>query len=139
MNSRKNPKIGELADNIRTVVERVISEGADVQMAGRLLGILDCIASSTQVARERGYVRPTVDDSMSLTVRGGRHPVLETTLTDTTFVPNDVVLGGEEARIIILTGPNMAGKSTWLRMTALLAIMAQAGSLDRRASCRERV
>ena len=111
----------------RTVVERVISEGADVQMAGRLLGILDCVASSAQVARERGYIRPTVDDSMSLTVRGGRHPVLETTLTDATFVPNDVVLGGEEARIIILTGPNMAGKSTWLRMTALLAIMAQAG------------
>ena len=59
----------------RAVVERVISEGADIQMTGRLLGILDCAASSAQVARERGYVRPTVDDSMALTVRGGRHPV----------------------------------------------------------------
>jgi DNA mismatch repair protein MutS len=64
---------------------------------------------------------------MGLTIRGGRHPVLETTLTDTSFVPNDVLLGGENARVIILTGPNMAGKSTWLRMTALLSIMAQAG------------
>ena len=111
----------------RAVVERVISEGADIQMTGRLLGILDCAASSAQVARERGYVRPTVDDSMTLTVRGGRHPVLEATLTDATFVPNDVVLGGDAARIVILTGPNMAGKSTWLRMAALLAVMAQAG------------
>ena len=74
-------------------------------MTGRLLGILDCAASSAQVARERGYVRPTVDDSMALTVRGGRHPVLEATLTDATFVPNDVVLGGDAARIVILTGP----------------------------------
>ena len=65
-----------------------------------------------QVARERGYVRPTVDDSMALAVRGGRHPVLEATLTDATFVPNDVMLGGDAARIVILTGPNMAGKST---------------------------
>ena len=111
----------------QAVVERVISEGADIQMTGRLLGILDCAASSAQVARERGYVRPTVDDSMALTVRGGRHPVLEATLTDATFVPNDVVLGGDAARIVILTGPNMAGKSTWLRMAALLAVMAQAG------------
>ena len=111
----------------RAVVERVISEGADIQMTGRLLGILDCAASSAQVARKRGYVRPTVDDSMALTVRGGRHPVLEATLTDATFVPNDVVLGGDAARIVILTGPNMAGKSTWLRMAALLAVMAQAG------------
>lgn len=115
------------AELYRGVVERVIADGADIQMAGRLLGILDCAASSAQVARERGYVRPTVDDSMGLTIRGGRHPVLETTLTDATFVPNDVVLGGDEARIVILTGPNMAGKSTWLRMTALLAVMAQAG------------
>ena len=111
----------------QAVVERVISEGAGIQMTGRLLGILDCAASSAQVARERGYVRPTVDDSMALTVRGGRHPVLEATLTDATFVPNDVVLGGDAARIVILTGPNMAGKSTWLRMAALLAVMAQAG------------
>lgn len=109
------------------VVERVVSEGAGLQMTGRLLGILDCLASCAAVARERNYTRPTVDESMGLTIRGGRHPVLETTLTDTTFVPNDVRLGGENARVIILTGPNMAGKSTWLRMTALLSIMAQAG------------
>ena len=109
------------------VVERVVAEGAGLQMTGRLLGILDCLASCASVARERGYTRPTVDESMGLTIRGGRHPVLETTLTDTSFVPNDVLLGGENARVIILTGPNMAGKSTWLRMTALLSIMAQAG------------
>ncbi|MBR1673120.1 MAG: DNA mismatch repair protein MutS [Fretibacterium sp.] len=115
------------------VVEHVVLEGADLQMTGRLLGVLDCLASCAAVARERSYVRPAVDESMKLTIRGGRHPVLETALTDTSFVPNDVHLGegapeGEQdARVIILTGPNMAGKSTWLRMTALLSIMAQAG------------
>ena len=109
------------------VVERVVEEGAALQMTGRLLGILDCLTSCGSIARERNYTRPRVDESMELTIRGGRHPVLETTLTDTTFVPNDVRLGGENARVIILTGPNMAGKSTWLRMTALLSIMAQAG------------
>ncbi|MCR4817736.1 MAG: DNA mismatch repair protein MutS [Fretibacterium sp.] len=109
------------------VVERVIAEGAGLQLAGRLLGILDCLTSCASIARERGYTRPAVNESMGLTIRGGRHPVLEATLTDTSFVPNDVLLGGENARVIILTGPNMAGKSTWLRMTALLSIMAQAG------------
>ncbi|MDR2136731.1 MAG: DNA mismatch repair protein MutS, partial [Synergistaceae bacterium] len=140
----------------RDLVERVIACALDLQLLGRLLGLLDCVGSFSRVARERGYVKPRVNGSRGLEIRGGRHPVLETTLSDSSFVPNDVMLGtarekkdekdekdekedGERehkeenqnennARIIILTGPNMAGKSTWLRMTALLAIMAQAGS-----------
>ena len=116
------------AELYQGIVERVTGEGEALQMAGRLLGILDCAASGAAVARKRNYARPVVDESARLEIRGGRHPVLEAALTDSQFVPNDVTLGGEDgARIVILTGPNMAGKSTWLRMTALIAIMAQAG------------
>ena len=125
---------GEIAriesELFREIVEHVIARGMDLQMLGRILGLLDCAASLARVARERGYIKPEVNASLGLRIKGGRHPVIETTLSDTPFVPNDVTLGdsGEPPRIIILTGPNMAGKSTWLRMTALLAIMAQAGS-----------
>ena len=118
------------AELYQDVVERTLQDGAGLQMTGRLLGVLDCLASGASIARERGYVRPVVDKSMGLAIKGGRHPVLEATLTDAPFVPNDVTLGEApegDARVIILTGPNMAGKSTWLRMTALLSIMAQAG------------
>jgi DNA mismatch repair protein MutS len=127
------------AELYREIVDRVIARGLDLQMLGRLLGLLDCVASLARVAQERGYVRPEVNASRGMKIRGGRHPVLETTRADSSFVPNDVTLGGGksdgndesddgEARIVILTGPNMAGKSTWLRMAALLSIMAQAGS-----------
>jgi DNA mismatch repair protein MutS len=117
------------AELYREILDRVIARALDLQMLGRLLGLLDCVASLARVAQERGYVRPEVSAPRGIRIRGGRHPVLETTCTDSSFVPNDVTLGGEsEARIVILTGPNMAGKSTWLRMTALLSIMAQAGS-----------
>ncbi|MDR1377325.1 MAG: DNA mismatch repair protein MutS [Synergistaceae bacterium] len=114
------------AELLRDIIERVIAHGLDLQLLGRLLGLLDCVASLARVARERGYTKPAVNGSRSLEIRGGRHPVLETTLSESSFVPNDVTL--DETRIVILTGPNMAGKSTWLRMTALLSIMAQAGS-----------
>jgi DNA mismatch repair protein MutS len=134
------------AELCRDVTERVIACALDLQLLGRLLGLLDCVGSFARTARERGYAKPRVNGSRGLEIRGGRHPVLEMTLSDSSFVPNDVTLGsiyeekeekeengdkgeGENnARIVILTGPNMAGKSTWLRMTALLAIMAQAGS-----------
>ncbi|MBQ3625923.1 MAG: DNA mismatch repair protein MutS [Synergistaceae bacterium] len=109
------------------VINKVISFSADLQMAGRLLGLLDCVASSALIARERGYNKPEVDNSMGIYIKAARHPVLEAVMTDQAFIPNDIILGEDKPRIIILTGPNMAGKSTWLRTAALLAIMAQAG------------
>ena len=108
------------------VIEHIISYSSQLQMTGRLLGILDCAASSAGLARERNYACPVVDGSDVIEIKGGRHPVIEAELRDEGFVPNDVTLGND-GRIIILTGPNMAGKSTWLRMTALIAVMAQAG------------
>ncbi|MDR1874382.1 MAG: DNA mismatch repair protein MutS [Synergistaceae bacterium] len=127
--SRSEGEIARIEGELyHEILERVIARGLDLQMLGRLLGLLDCVASLARVAQERAYARPGVNASRTTSIRGGRHPVLETTPADSSFVPNDVTLDGEGARIIILTGPNMAGKSTWLRMAALLSIMAQAGS-----------
>ena len=110
----------------RDVVANVLEHSRELQLTGRLLGMLDCTASAAEVARSRGYSCPTVDDSDVIAIKGGRHPVIENELKEAGFVPNDVNID-REGRIIVLTGPNMAGKSTWLRMSALLVIMAQAG------------
>lgn len=114
------------AELYQEVINYVISQSSQIQLTGRLLGILDCAASSAEISAARNYTCPVIDDSDVIEIKGGRHPVLEAELKDSGFVPNDVTLN-REGRVIILTGPNMAGKSTWLRMTALLAIMAQAG------------
>lgn len=108
------------------IVSHVIAYSSQLQMTGKLLGILDCCASSAMLARENNYVCPEVNNSDMIEIKGGRHPVIEIEQRDSGFVPNDVTLG-RDGRIIILTGPNMAGKSTWLRMTALIVIMSQAG------------
>ena len=110
----------------RAVVANVLEHSKELQLTARLLGILDCTASSAEIARTGNYCCPEVDDSDVIAVKGGRHPVIERELKDAGFVPNDVTID-HESRVIILTGPNMAGKSTWLRMTALIVIMSQAG------------
>lgn len=110
----------------RSVINHTLEKSKDLQLISRMLGILDCAASSAEIARKRGYSCPVVDDSDVIEIKAGRHPVIENELRETGFVPNDVRLD-RESRVIILTGPNMAGKSTWLRMTALIAIMSQAG------------
>ncbi len=113
----------------------------------RALAELDCVASLAEVAREQGYVRPVIDNGAAFEIRGGRHPVVEQALDASragAFIENDCVLGralvGEgnerppgfdeapDARIWLVTGPNMAGKSTFLRQNALIALMAQTGS-----------
>ncbi|MBQ6971012.1 MAG: DNA mismatch repair protein MutS [Synergistaceae bacterium] len=110
----------------RAVVSHVLENGKDLQLTARLLGILDCTASCAEIARAGNYCCPVVDDSDVIDIKSGRHPVIERELRDAGFVPNDVGID-RDSRVIILTGPNMAGKSTWLRMTALLVIMSQAG------------
>ena len=110
----------------KSVINKVLENSRELQLAGRLLGILDCVSSSAEIARSRNYVSPVVDDSDVIDIKGGRHPVIENELKEAGFVPNDVNMS-RESRVIILTGPNMAGKSTWLRMSALLVIMSQAG------------
>jgi DNA mismatch repair protein MutS len=101
--------------------------------AGRLLGAaravarLDVVAGLAETAARKGYVRPELTDDEALEIRDGRHPVVEEFLVDTRFVPNDTVFEADE-RIRVITGPNMSGKSTYLRQVALILLMAQMGS-----------
>ncbi len=89
---------------------------------------LDALCSFAEVADRNQYTRPEVHDGGIIEIRNGRHPVVERMLSDTQFVPNDTYLDSEENRVSIITGPNMAGKSTYMRQVALMALMAQAGS-----------
>src|SRR5690606_38765374 len=92
------------------------------------LSVLDVIASMAESARLFHYCRPLLNQSRTLYIKDGRHPVLDQNLTDEKFVPNDILMEPAANRVLILTGPNMAGKSTYLRQTALLTLMAQTGS-----------
>lgn len=100
-----------------------------LQQNANVLSALDCLHSLAMVAKERKYVRPIVDDSMELDIRQGRHPVIETLMpAGEEYIANDVQLDTEHQQIIIITGPNMAGKSALLRQTALITLLAQIGS-----------
>ncbi|MBI2898979.1 MAG: DNA mismatch repair protein MutS, partial [Planctomycetes bacterium] len=107
------------------VRDRVAEDIPELQATARALAELDALASLARVAMENDYVAPEVDDSTAFDVRDARHPVLEKVLEEK-FVPNDVVI--ESAKILLITGPNMAGKSTYIRQAALLALLAQMGS-----------
>jgi DNA mismatch repair protein MutS len=100
-----------------------------IQKNANLIAELDVYHSFSDAAKELGYVRPTVNDGELLDIRNGRHPVIERTLpAGQPYIPNDVLLDNEEQQIIIITGPNMAGKSALLRQTALIVLLAQVGS-----------
>jgi DNA mismatch repair protein MutS len=98
-----------------------------VHRLSRAVGEVDAIASFAVIAHERRLVRPVVDTSRVFSVREGRHPVLDRAL-EAGFVPNDTDLDGDEGRLLVLTGPNMSGKSTYMRQIGLLVVLAQAGS-----------
>lgn len=93
-----------------------------------ILAELDVLAGLAELAVQRHYIRPEIDDSTELEIYEGRHPVLDAHCPKGTFVPNDATLGGSHRPIAIITGPNMAGKSTYIRQVALITIMAQIGS-----------
>ena len=113
---------GELIGRIQQAIP-------DIQCNSRILAKLDVLAGFAQQAVERHYCRPTMNDGKALDIKDGRHPVIETLMpAGEEYVPNDVYLDTEKQQIIILTGPNMAGKSALLRQTALIVLMAQAGS-----------
>ncbi|MDP6380424.1 MAG: DNA mismatch repair protein MutS, partial [Phycisphaerae bacterium] len=106
---------------------RVAAEVARVQQVASALAAIDCIGSLAEVATARGYVKPEVADDRALEIVDGRHPVLDVVL-GSTFVPNDTLLSPDECRLMIITGPNMSGKSTYIRQVALIVLMAQMGS-----------
>ena len=110
----------ELLDSVERYVPAV-------HRVSRAVGELDALGTFAHLAQHRGYVRPTVDESSVLVVRDGRHPVLDRILGES-FVPNDLDLEPDTRRLLVLTGPNMSGKSTYMRQVGLLVVLAQAGS-----------
>ena len=112
---------------------RVGAAIARLQCVARLVAELDVLAALADVAAREGYARPILTDGFDLEITGGRHPVVERMMPRDKFIPNDVRLS-EDARVVILTGPNMAGKSTILRQVGLIVLMAQAGSFVPAAS-----
>jgi len=111
----------------------VAGELPALQRVADAVGRLDALAGLAEVAVQRRYVRPEIVDGGRLHIAEGRHPVLDQTLVDD-FVPNDCLMDVADARVLIITGPNMAGKSTYIRQTALLVLLAQTGSFVPAAS-----
>jgi len=108
--------------------ERAATETERIQRAAAAVGRLDVLCSFATVAARNNYCLPTVDESGRLEITEGRHPVVERMLKNSLFVPNDTKMDGSAHRASIITGPNMAGKSTYMRQVALIVLMAQLGS-----------
>ena len=108
--------------------EKVSAQVRRVQSAAAAVAELDVLTSFAQVAEKNNYCRPDLDESDVIEIHDGRHPVVEQMLKDSLFVPNDTFMGAKEDRVAIITGPNMAGKSTYMRQVALIVLMAQVGS-----------
>ena len=122
-------RLAELEFDLFTQVRETIgAQVVRVQMTAEAVATLDVLCSFAEVASKNGYCMPEVDLSTAIEIVDGRHPVVEKMQTDTLFVPNDVFLDSEVSRTAIITGPNMAGKSTYMRQTALIVLMAQIGS-----------
>ena len=111
------------------LVESILDYVAPIQTNANILAQVDCLLSFAVVAFKQQYCKPSVNDSLIIDIKSGRHPVIEQHLElGESYVPNDVYLNNEDQQVIIITGPNMAGKSAILRQTALICLMAQMGS-----------
>ncbi len=122
-------RIVELEYNLFQQVRlKASGEGGRIQQSAEALAVLDSLLSLADLAHERNYVCPQIDNSGVIQIEGGRHPVVEGMPLKEPFVPNDVRLDTEENQLLIITGPNMAGKSTFMRQVALITLMAQLGS-----------
>ena len=118
-------------DDIREQLKDAIPA---LQRTAEGLKNLDALLSLARVAMENNYVRPLINTEGSIAITEGRHPVVEKTLQDATFVPNDSFMDNFDKRMLIVTGPNMAGKSTYMRQTALIVLLAHIGSFVPAAS-----
>ncbi len=123
-------KIYSLESSIyNTLLSHIRDRVRNIQADSALIAKIDVLAGFAETAVQRNYCRPEVDDSLTLDIRAGRHPVIETLMPrGEEYVPNDIHLDEDSQQIIILTGPNMSGKSALLRQTALIVLMAQIGS-----------
>ena len=111
------------------LIDQIITAMAEIQKNGQLIATLDCLLCFAQIAKENKYCKPTITEDSLLNIQDARHPVIEKTLAlDQDYIPNDIFLDPSTQQIIILTGPNMSGKSAVLRQTALITLMAHMGS-----------
>src|SRR6058998_162024 len=108
--------------------DETLRELEPIQQTAAAIAVLDGICALAETARLFRYCRPKLNDTLRLVIKDGRHPVLDQSLVEEKFVPNDTSLDGENLRLAIVTGPNMAGKSTYIRQVALIVLMAQVGS-----------
>lgn len=121
-------KINQLEYELFTELRKVIQERIPrLQETAGAIAALDVLISFAAVSSELGYVRPEIHSGDEITIKGGRHPVIERTIRDGIFVSNDFYVNCSDTSLLLITGPNMAGKSTYMRQTALIVLMAQAG------------
>ncbi len=121
-------RITELEGQLfRRVCQQVGAESERIKASAGALADIDAFSSLAEVAVRYSYIRPTLTTDNAIDISDGRHPVVERTLADGSFVPNDTVLSNDDAQLIVLTGPNMSGKSTYLRQVALIVLLAQIG------------
>ncbi|HEY3600985.1 MAG TPA: DNA mismatch repair protein MutS [Chthoniobacterales bacterium] len=118
----------------QTLREETLGELGPIQQSANAIALLDVSCGLAETARLFHYCRPALNHSLRLCLRDARHPVLDQNLVEEKFVPNDTELDGEKLRLAIITGPNMAGKSTYIRQVALIVLMAQIGSFVPAAS-----
>lgn len=123
-------KIGAIEQKLfQELIVHATDFTAQIQQNARAIAALDCFLSFAQVAKKNKYVRPQINDTTIIDIKAGRHPVIEKQLPiSESYVPNDIYLDNEKQQILVITGPNMAGKSALLRQTALIVLMAQIGS-----------
>ncbi len=122
-------------DEFIKVRNRVADEMIRIEKTAHAIAVSDTIYSLSEAAVRNNYTKPEVNLSDKLSITGGRHPVVEKVLSDSLFVPNDTLLDCTDNKTAVITGPNMAGKSTYMRQTALIALMAQIGSFVPATSC----
>jgi len=122
-------RISELENQLfRQLCQQVSASAEQISASAGALADIDAFSSLAEVAVRYSYVRPALTADNTIDISAGRHPVVERTLADGSFVPNDTLLSNDDAQLIVLTGPNMSGKSTYLRQVALIVLLAQIGS-----------
>ena len=112
----------------RQICQQIIAVGGQILATASAIAQIDVLSSLAEVAVRHGYVRPTLTNEDVIDIKGGRHPIVEQSIGSDNFVPNDTYLCNKDNQLIILTGPNMSGKSTYLRQVALIILLAQIGS-----------
>ncbi|MCL2549873.1 MAG: DNA mismatch repair protein MutS [Methanimicrococcus sp.] len=112
----------------KEVTEHVASYVKEIRQMAHLIGKTDVLCSFAEAAIENNYVCPQIDNGLEILIRDGRHPIVEKTVSSEAFVPNDTEMDSTENQFLLITGPNMAGKSTYMRQIAMIVVMAQAGS-----------